>query len=186
MISEYAWEDTGLVYLTNAYKIRFFNLDELDEYTLKEVEIVNEEEKQKAMDKIYGGKPSPYQGKVEVLWAFRQYYEELKKDMDINKAFEDSILENPASNEAFRLINPEASFTLYDVMTNPKHFDAFKQWLQVRSQDLSSQNSKAYKSALKYTETSTSFHVTSTTRSLKSTARKQEKGKVLVQDNSVK
>ena len=88
-----------------------------------------------------------------MLWAFRQYYEDMKSDLDINKEFEETILENPTSNEAFKIINPETAFTLYDVMTNVKEFEKFKGWLQNRSME-PGKLGKLFKSALKFAETS--------------------------------
>jgi len=187
MITEYAWEDTNLVYLVNAYDIKFFNIAEQD-YILREVDIVNEEEKQKANDRIYNNKSSPYQGKVEVLWAFRQYYEDMKSDLDINKEFEETILENPTSNEAFKIINPETTFTLYDVMTNVKEFEKFKAWLQNRSME-PGKLGKLFKSALKFAETSATANMSkasAATKIQKSSTHRQTNRNEPGNDNAAK
>jgi hypothetical protein len=185
MISEYAWEDTGLVYLVNAHRIRFFNLDEIDDYVLKEVDIVNDEERQKALDKLNTNKGSPYQGKVEVLWAFRQYYDDIKKDMGINKDFDDSILENPQSNEAFKQMNPETAFTLFDVLTDGKQFELFKIWLQNRSTE-PGKLANLFKSALKYAESNAGLINSNNTKTSKPKTVTQDREKKSIKDDSEK
>jgi len=45
MIAEFAWEDTDLVYLVNAYRIFFYNLAQVTDYALRHVNIVNQEER---------------------------------------------------------------------------------------------------------------------------------------------
>jgi len=105
--------------------------------------------------------------------------------MGVHNALDDSVLENATSNEAFRQINPETSFTLYDVMTDEKQFEKFKIWLKNRTLDPGSL-AKLYKSALKYAETASSFNAFSTAKSQKATAVKQDKDKRNKEDNSAR
>ena len=157
MTVEYAWEDTDLVYLVNAFKIQFFNLSYVNDYMLKEIDVVNEELRNAALSKI---KASPYQGKIEQMYAFREFlnerYQEIKKNLGVQKDFEESVLENPASNEAFKMLNPDASFTLYDVITNEEEFEKFKVWL-IKKAESSGDKSNFYKSALRSAQTILEF-----------------------------
>ncbi len=165
MMSEYAWEESNLVYLINANKIQFFSAKEMEDYTLKEIFIVNDEEREKVLEKLNNApkSKSAYQGKVEMLKAFRQYYGEVKKHMGLNPDFDHIALENPQSNEAFKQLNPETSFTLYDVMTDPKEFEKFKAWLHNRAQKVGPQ-SGFFQSALHSTVRSSNFGLSPTAK----------------------
>ena len=131
------------------------NKRKANEYVLQEIQIVNEQERENAMENLESDRIYPNKEKEYMLRAFKEFYKEIKNEMEIDKAFEELPLENLTSNQAFKQLNPETSFTLFDVMTDEKRFEEFKTWIKQRIKS-SESFTGLIQSALKFTETKSS------------------------------